>query len=185
MDRRHFVLATLAAATSTVQPAWAKGAPPEVAAELPGARLIGTSRLRWFGLHIYDARLWAGAEFPSGGARADHAQYPLALEIEYARALQGPRIAQQSLDEMRRGGAIAEPKAQDWLSFMKQTLPDVNAHDRVTGVQRPLELSRFHVNGRFVGELRDAEFMRLFFGIWLAPHSSQPAMRARLLGLSS
>jgi hypothetical protein len=185
VDRRHFVLATLAAASAVAPPAWAREAPPEVVTEVPGARLIGTARLRWFGLQVYDARLWAGAEAPVGAARADYTQYPLALEIEYARSLQGSRIAQQSIEEMRRGGSLADAKAQEWLAFLKQTLPDVKEQDRITGVQRPLELSRFHVNGRWVGELRDAEFMRLFFGIWLGPQSSQPAMRARLLGLSS
>jgi hypothetical protein len=32
------------------------------------------------------------------------------------------------------------------------------------------------------GDIRDAEFARLFFGIWLSPRSSEPAMRQALLG---
>lgn len=185
MDRRHFVLATLAATSAVVPSAWAREAPPEVAAELPGARLLGAGRLRWFGLHVYDARLWVAADAPTGAARADHARFPLALEIEYARSLEGARIAQQSIDEMRRVGGFSDAQAQQWLAFLKQAVPDVQARDRVTGVQRPLELSRLHVNGRFTGELRDADFMRLFFGIWLGPQTSQPALRSQLLGPSS
>ncbi len=33
-------------------------APAEVSSELPGARLLGSGRLTFFGLHVYDARLW-------------------------------------------------------------------------------------------------------------------------------
>jgi hypothetical protein len=33
-------------------------------------------------------------------------------------------------------------------------------------------------------ELADREFGTRFFGIWLAPHTSEPGLRARLLGLS-
>ena len=185
MDRRHFVLATLAAASAVAPPVWAREAPPEVAADLPGARLLGAGRLRWFGLQVYDIRLWVAADAPTGATSADVARFPLALEIEYARALDGARIAQQSIDEMTRVGGFSDNQAKQWLAFLKQTVPDVKARDRVTGVQRPLELSRFHVNGRFAGELRDADFMRLFFGIWLAPQTSQPALRSQLLGLGS
>jgi hypothetical protein len=42
---------------------------------------------------------------------------------------------------------------------------------------------RFFHNGRQTAQLRDAEYARLFFGIWLAPQTSAPAMRTALLGL--
>jgi hypothetical protein len=35
-----------------------------------------------------------------------------------------------------------------------------------------------------VGEVRDATFARLFFGIWLSPRTSEPQLRAALLGLA-
>jgi hypothetical protein len=58
----------------------------------------------------------------------------------------------------------------------------VQAGDRITGVQRPREATRFFVNARAVGDVRDAEFTRLFFGIWLAPQTSEPRLRDALLG---
>jgi hypothetical protein len=58
----------------------------------------------------------------------------------------------------------------------------VHAGDRITGVHRPGEAAVFFVNGRGVGEVRDARFAQLFFGIWLSPRTSQPALRASLLG---
>lgn len=153
--------------------------PPEVAAELPGATLQGEGRLRLFGLPVYDALLWVAR--PLDAAQVESA--PLALELRYARALRGALIAERSITEMRRVGEFDEPSAQRWLAAMSTTFPDVKAGDRITGVQRPDVGARFHVNGRFAGEVREALFARLFFGIWLSPRTSEPALRSALLGL--
>jgi hypothetical protein len=44
--------------------------------------------------------------------------------------------------------------------------------------------ARFFVNGALRGELREPGFARSFFGIWLAPVTSEPALREALLGRS-
>jgi len=152
--------------------------PPEVATELPGARTQGEGQMRFFGLRIYDVRLWAG-EPPSA---ATWPALPLALEIEYARDFAGAAIAERSLKEMRRQAEIASDTGARWLDAMTRIFPDVRAGDRITGVQRPGTGARFFVNGRLQGELPDAEFARLFFGIWLSPRTSEPTLRAALLG---
>lgn len=176
LRRRTLLLATLAAAAGR---AHASPAPPEVAAALPGAVLVGSGRLRFLGMAIYDARLWAAVPFGPG---ADYADVPLALELQYARRLVGRLIAERSIDEMRRVGEFDDAQARQWLSRMAAIFPDVGAGDRITGVQRPREAARFFVNGRDAGELPDPEFTRLFFGIWLAPQTSQPQLRDALLG---
>ena len=156
-------------------------APTEVATELPGARLQGQGRLRYFGLHVYDALLWSSARI-AAGATSDA---ELALELRYARSLRGPLIAERSIEEMKRVGDVSDTDGQRWFEAMKRIFPDVREGDRITGVQRPGVGAWFFVNGKAVGELRDAAFARLFFGIWLSPRTSQPALRAALLGLPS
>ena len=64
---------------------------------------------------------------------------------------------------------------------MTRLFPDVEAGDRITGVQRPGEGARFYFNAALRGEVPDAEFARRFFGIWLAPQTSEPALREALL----
>jgi hypothetical protein len=155
--------------------------PPEVAAELPEARAQGQGQLRFFGLRVYDIRLWAG----DGALAANWPALPLALEIEYARELQGAAIAERSLKEMRRQAEITADAGARWLDAMTRIFPDVRAGDRITGVHRPGTSARFFVNGRLQGELLDAEFARLFFGIWLSPRTSEPALREALLGSGS
>ncbi len=173
----------LAMAVPTARAQSAARPPPEVLAELPEARLQGSGRLRYFGLHIYDARLWVGPSYPrEAPGREDFAAHPLALELEYARSLDGEKIAERSIEEMSRAGKLAAAQAQAWLDFMKAAFPNVRAGSRLTGLQRPGESARFYVDGKPGRELRDAEFARRFFGIWLAPQTSQPALRLALLG---
>lgn len=157
-----------------------RAAPAEVAAVWASARLQGQGRLRFLGLHVYDIRLWS-AEGVLGPA--DWPAKPLALEIEYARSLVGRLIAERSLEEMRRAGPLDEALARRWLESMTSAFPDVKAGDRITGLHLPAGVSRFLHNGQPRGEVRDAEFTRRFFGIWLAEHSSEPALRSSLLGL--
>jgi hypothetical protein len=177
-ERRRLLATTAALAAWPVTWAQQVATPPEVVRELPGARLQGQGRLRYFGLHVYDVLLWTRERL----AADDTAVVPLALELQYARRLRGPLIAQRSLEEMRRQAEIGEARARRWLDAMTRLFPDVDEGDRITGVQRPGEAARFHVNGRFAGELRDAEFARLFFGIWLSPQTSEPQLRMALLG---
>lgn len=166
-----FALAPLTAGAATAPPS-------EVAAELPGARLQGSGRLTFLGLHIYDARLWI-----ADGFAAEHFErHALALELQYARTLYGRLIAERSLEEMQRVGGFSDAQAQRWLGALTQTFPDVSKGDRITGVQQPQVAARFFHNGTLRGELRDADFARRFFGIWLAPQTSEPKLRQSLLG---
>ena len=180
LSRRHVLTAAalLPAFGATAQSPPPVGGPAEVVAELPGARLQGTARLRFMGLQIYDARLWVG----SAPLAADWVATPFALELQYARNFSGTEIAERSLKEMRRQGDINDSVAERWLGNMKQLFPDVKPGDRITGLNMPGTGVRFFVNGQFRGDPRDVEFARTFFGIWLSPRTSEPAMREELLG---
>jgi hypothetical protein len=183
LSRRALLGALSAAACAAPAAVWATAAastapPAEVSAALPGALLRGQGRLRYFGLHIYDAALWSLAPVLPGNV-LDAA---LALELRYARKLAGSAIAQRSIDEMKRVGDFTEADGQRWLDAMQQAFPDVKAGDRITGVHRPGVGAAFFVNGKATAEVRDALFAQLFFGVWLSPRTSQPALRAALLG---
>ena len=175
VSRRTLMLAMAGlGAGARAQPAL----PAEVAAELPGARLLGSGRMTYFGLHIYDARLWVTDTF-----NADNfAKLPLALELEYARTLVGKLIAERSLDEMKRVGGFSEEQGQRWLAAMTRVFPDVRKGNRLTGVHRPGESARFFLDGNPRGDVSDADFAGRFFGIWLSPQTSEPKLRAALLG---
>ena len=161
------------AGTANAQPAM----PPEVQAQLPQAKATGATRMRFFGLSIYDAQLWV----PPGFDATQYAAAPLALELRYLRALKGQAIAERSLQEMRRGGPMDAATEQRWLQAMEEAFPDVKEGDRLTGLQTPGAGTRFFFNGALRATVADPIFGPRFFGIWLAPWTSEPRLRGELL----
>ena len=171
-----FLLAVTAAAwwPATLQ---ASAPEPTARAALQDKQLQGNARLRVWGFEVYDASLWAGPGFDA----QRYEQHRFALELSYLRSFKGSAIAERSLDEMRGIAPINPEQAARWLAAMTELFPDVQRGDRITGVHVPGSGARFYLNGRLRGELADDAFSRLFFGIWLSPKTSQPAMRATLL----
>ena len=151
--------------------------PAHVAESVPGAIFSGTARMRFFGFDVYDSALWVAPGFKA----AQYAQSPLILELTYLRSLGGKAIAQRSISEMRRSGPISPEQEQRWLAAMQQSFPDVKSGDRITGVHNPVAGARFWFNGLARAPINDAEFSRLFFGIWLSSATSEPTLRTALL----
>ena len=169
--------ADVRAESSTVAPVNTEDTRPELASALPQLRLMGKGRLTFWGFQVYDARLWALPGFKSDSLTAQ----PFALELAYLRGFDNKDIAERSITEMRRSAAISEAQAKVWIDEMMRALPDVKAGDRVMGIHRPGVGAQFLMNGKPTGEIRDAEFARLFFGIWLSPKTSEPKLRVALL----
>lgn len=151
--------------------------PPEVQAQLPQAKSAGATRMRFFGISIYDAQLWVTPGFDA----AQYASQPLALELRYLRSLKGASIAERSVQEMRRGGPLDAATEQRWLQAMQQAFPDVQEGDRLTGLYTPGAGTRFFFNGKPHATVADPAFGPPFFGIWLAPWTSEPRLRGELL----
>lgn len=168
-----------APAVAPAAQASAMAPPTEVASLLPDARQHGSATLRFFGLDIYRASLWV----PAGFDPARWQQQTFALELVYLRDLKGRAIAQRSVAEMRRQDTLDDTLADQWEARMAALFPDVRRGDRITGVYLPGRGARFVHNGLELGEVADTRFARMFFGIWLAPQTSEPGMRTALLGL--
>ena len=153
----------------------------QLQALLPQSRLVGQGRLTYWGLQIYDARLLAATGFNA----ALLTTHPFALELAYLRDFSNRDIAERSIAEMRRAGNFSEAKAKAWVADMLRVLPNVKKGDQLTGLHRPGVGASFFVNGQASGEILDAEFAQLFFGIWLSPKTSEPPLRSALLAGAS
>jgi hypothetical protein len=144
---------------------------------LPGATLWGQGQMRFLGLRIYDARLWASPRFEA----ADFGAYPLALELTYHRSFTGAAIAQRSIEEIERQGELTPAQAQRWQKALAAVLPDVQPGDRLTGLYQPGRGMRLWRGEQALGGIDDAELASRFFGIWLSPRTSEPGLRSALL----
>ena len=154
--------------------------PADIATNVSGARNLGGARLSVWGFQVYDALLWAEPEFTP----ESYLQRSFALEINYLRNVNGSDIADSSIKEMRGIGSMTDAQAQAWLAQMRKLFPDIKKGDRLVGIYKPAGGAIFTLNSQPAGEVRDAEFARLFFGIWLSPQTSKPQMRLQLLGLA-
>jgi len=145
--------------------------------DMPQARLQGQAGLRWFGLKIYDAALW------SATTPFDPEQR-FALELTYQRSISRTRIVQASVDEIRRlfGDRYDDARLKRWEADMERLFIDVHEGDQLTGVYLPGAGCRFYSRTQLLGEVRDPEFARAFFAIWLDPRTKDTQLRNRLLG---
>lgn len=88
------LLATLLSWPAQAQASWRE--------QLPAAELVGEGTLRYFGLRIYDARLWsAAADFDP--------QKAFALELTYHRSISRDALVATSMEELRRLADADEP----------------------------------------------------------------------------
>lgn len=144
-------------------------------AQLADKKLIGEGKLYYFLLHIYDAKLYSD----DGAFSFDK---PFALKLEYKRKLYGKKIADRSAEEIRKIGFKDEIKLAAWHSQMKEIFPDVDDGVSITGFYTPGKQTVFYKNDKEIGIIKDPEFGKWFFGIWLNEKTSEPVLLKQLLG---
>jgi len=142
---------------------------------VPNAKLVGKGMFSYYFWDVYTGELYA----PEG----EYAnQPPFALKLTYQRDLEGKKIAQRSIDEMKKQGDLSADDSDKWLSLMNSIFPDVSEGDVITGIATKDGTSVFYVNGEKADEIEDKAFTQRFFDIWLSDKTSEPKFRKKLLG---
>lgn len=142
---------------------------------VPNAQVSGSDRYTYMIFDVYDATLYA----PMGKWKEEE---PYALSLKYLRTLKGEKIAEKSIQEIRSQGYDNEIKLAAWFSQMKKILPDVENGTVLTGIYIPGKETRFYKDNAGIGVIKDPEFGRWFFGIWLADTTTAPKLRQNLTG---
>ncbi len=145
--------------------------------DMPQARLIGSGDLRWFGFHIYSAKLWSDAAVFDPKQR-------FALELTYQKNISREQFVDTSLDEIKRlnGDSISLEVLQRWKKTMETAFTDVKNGDQLIGVYLPKIGCRFYSRNKLLGEIKDIDFANAFFAIWFDPRSKDSSLRKRLTG---
>lgn len=170
MMRRLFAIVSLMLACGFAEAA----APAHIENALPQARLAGSGTYTYFTLKIYSAELWVGPQGYSAGM-------PFALDLRYARKLNGKKIAEASAEQIEKTGAGTPAQRAAWLQKMTAIFPDVSEGSHITGIYLAGKGARFYLDGKPLANVDDPDFASAFFGIWLDPATSAPALRAALL----
>ena len=141
---------------------------------LKPAKLQGSGKLTWFGLHVYDAYLYRSAS-------SNNSEF--ALDLRYHRSLAGNAIANRSAEEMKKIG-VPETQAQNWGKQLASFMPNVEPGQNITAIYLPKQGTTFYYEGRPIAQIPGADFSKAFFGIWLDTKTSAPKLREQLLGQS-
>ena len=150
-------------------------APTYINAVVADAQEIGAGRMKFLMWDVFDATLYA----PNGAWAADK---PFALKLSYLRALEGNKIADKSIEEMRGQGFNDAAKLDKWQQQMRDIFPDVKKGSTITGVRLNDGGTVFYEDASEIGRIHDAAFTTAFFDIWLGDKTSGPELRQKLLG---
>ncbi|WP_440056319.1 chalcone isomerase family protein (plasmid) [Pseudoalteromonas sp. T1lg65] len=146
---------------------------------IPNPQLVGeTSRMTYVFWDVYDATLYA-----TNGQYSNESPY--VLKLAYLRDLDGEAIAERSLKEMQKQGFSDKALGQSWLVKMKSIFPNVSKGTVLYGVRNEQGFTEFYHGEKQIGLVADEQFTNWFFAIWLSEKTSEPEMRAEILGLRS
>ena len=153
----------------------ANSLPEQITRDVSGLSVRGEAAMRFFGLKVYDVRLWTPMK------PFTHSE-PFAVELVYDMALKGKDIADRSVKEMRLQGYSDEAKLRRWGDEMTRVFPDIKQGDTLIGVSIPGKEARFYNREKLIASVPDSEFAKAFFDIWVSEKSSEPKLRQKLLG---
>lgn len=157
---------------SLLMPASYAREPLELPQYLSSAKLQGSGRLTWWGLHIYDASFYRVGSLSSS---------EFALDMRYQKSFSGISIANRSVEEMKRIG-VPDVQAALWGRELTSFLPNVEPGQTLTAIYSPRQGTTFYYQGKQIAQIPGADFSKAFFGIWLDPKTSAPKLRTDLLG---
>ena len=149
----------------------------QIRTHIPTAEKVGEGRLTYMLWDIYDATLYA----PEGQWKQEK---PFALKLSYLREIEGKKIADRSVQEMREQGIDDEVKLATWHAQMQKIFPNVNEGTNLIGVYTETGNTVFYKDDIEIGRIKDKKFSKAFFGIWLNEKTNAPNLRLKLLGAS-
>lgn len=138
--------------------------------------VIGEKRLTYFIWDVYDASLLA----PDG--IFDETK-EFALRLKYLRDVKGTDITKISLEEIKKQGLDDGVTLEKWKQEMNAIFPDIKKSDMITGIRDVSGHAVFYLNDKRLGAIKDKDFTKAFFDIWLGEKTTMPSLRQKLLNL--
>ena len=139
--------------------------PPQVASQPPGLHPFGKGRHSWWGIQMYDARLWIAG--PRWSATEPHA-----LDIEPSRVVSADTLVKHAIGEMRDLKVGDERKLKTWQAEMKKVMPNVRPGDQIVIFCSDSNRTLVYLNDSSTGEVDDPSFCPAVMSVWLHPQTN-------------
>ncbi len=150
--------------------------PPALAANFTQAAPHGQGSYYWGIFHVYDAALWTDATDWSYGA-------PFALTLRYRIDAHAKDIADETIKQLRLVSDLTPAQLESFAAELGTLYPEMKTGDTITAAYSPGKPAAIYHNSELRGTIREAAFIRPFFSIWLSERTSEPKLRAKLLGI--
>lgn len=115
--------------------------------------------------------------------------YPIAINneklifhIEYLADIKSSDLIERTIEQWKHIG-LKENEYQKYVNTLETIWPNIAEGDSLAMLMQKEE-SVFYYNDEYLGTIEDANFGQIFIDIWLSKNTSQPTLRAELLGAS-
>lgn len=136
---------------------------------------VGKARFSIFIWDVYESRLLTD----SGNYESD-IQQDLRYEITYLRDISSKELIKRTIEQWQHLG-FQQQSYTDYLPALTASWPDIRAGDKLTLLVKDNK-SAFYHNLKLTHVIESQQFAPLFLDIWLSKYTSQPKLRAALLG---
>lgn len=150
--------------------------PPSIQKVLESPFLVGSAKLKFLGMKVYDIELWSSASQFSY-------EKPFAIRIEYNMSFTREDLAKRSIVEIKRLHQLTKDEENSYQKQLLAIFHSVRKGDEKLAFFDPEQGASMIYNGRKIGEISDLKLARLFVDIWLDQRSSYPEVTKKILGL--
>jgi len=106
---------------------------------------------------------------------------PIALKITYLRDIDKEDLIEATLDQWIHIGFKNEA-IPNWATQLEQIWPDIKKGSQLIIRVYPGGSSDFYDSKSKIGSVADPQFGKAFLAIWLSEKTSEPKLRAQLIG---
>jgi len=150
---------------------------PANSSALPWEHLpkMGEGKLKVMFWNIYNAALYA-EESDNPPDRN------FALALTYLRDIRAKNLVKETEKQLLKTSGEKSETISTWMAKIRAMWPDVKKGDSLLLYVDENKKSIFYLNGIVLGEIHGTDFSTAFSGIWLSENTTQPKLRAALLG---
>jgi hypothetical protein len=137
--------------------------------------LIGSSRLHFMGLKVYDIALWSEDKNFSYEKK-------FAIFIHYNMSFSKEDLAKRSIEEIEKLHVLREEESKNYLAQLTKIFSSVKKGDEKMAMFLPGIGVEMFYNGKPNGKVTDLKLARLFIDIWLDEKGSYAKVTREILG---